>query len=591
MRLLTIAIHMFFGVWARSQTPSTYPYFNRIHLASDSTHPSFYHFYAGGVQLSEDTILLLGHQFWGGNDQIYQRTLEFIDVNTGDLLEKIIEPNEMAIENPPFSSAIIENNFYNLGTISGGARTLRKYSDVYHLPIEDHVLDAYPNINQHDFYRGFTVTSNNNLLLYGISPNDRTLISIYDTSGVLLFHTDFSHILNHITSNQGRVVQAKQLMNNAFLVQTRIPNSQNTWIGDVFILNEDFSWNKKLLSINQTALGSFFQHTDSSIFLIGFRDTTLSPNNPQFNSFVFKFDKHGDLLWKKYYPISQIQMQDQSRPIASALITAKQLKSGNLLLIGNDIYKGGDSDYQQMNGEQSLQTRLLCINPDGDKIWERSFHTSADNSSLGLGFIPLANDDIIIYGGIIEDFFFYQKAFVAKVNCLGRMTDLMHDVQLIEQDGIVSVQIEADSFFETTIDWGDSTPTTSFQTSYADSSELFFAQHQYAQSKPYQITVSTRGCKDTLVYELIQEAHVPDNNEAALSMFPNPTLGFFQIKIPTNELLNLEVTDEFGKIVYQNKDVSLFNGFEIDLSLQPVGMYYISITGKARSWKGKVVKI
>lgn len=582
---------MFVGAWAKSQTPSTYPYFNRIHIASDSTHPSFYHFYAGGQRISEDTILLLGHQFWGGNDQIYQRTLEFIDVHTGDLLDKIIEPNDMAIENPPFSSAIIGNNFYDLGTISGGARTLRKYSDVYHLPIEDHVLDAYPNINQHDYYRRFTVTSNSNLLVYGSSPNGRTLVSIYDTSGVLLFHTDFNHILNHISSNQGRVEQAKQLMNNAFLVQTRIPNNQNTWIGDVFILNEDFSWNKKLLSINQTALGSFFQHTDSSIFLIGFNDTTLSSNNPHFVSFVLKYDKNGNLLWKKYFPIEQIQIQDQSRPISSSLITAIQLNSGNLLLIGKDIFKGADGDYQQMDGEQSLQTRLLCITPDGDKIWERSFHTSAENSSLANGYIPLANDDILIYGGIMEDFFFYEKAFVAKVNCIGRMTDVMHDVQTNEQDGLVSIQIEADSFYETTIDWGDGATSTKFQTAYSDSSELFLAQHLYAQSQPYQITVSTRGCKDTLVYELVQEAHVPDNNDAELSMFPNPTLGFFKMKIPTNELLNLEVTDAFGKLVYQFNDASLFNGFDVDLTMQPVGQYHIRITGKARNWVGKVIKI
>jgi hypothetical protein len=191
----------------------------------------------------------------------------------------------------------------------------------------------------------------------------------------------------------------------------------------------------------------------------------------------------------------------------------------------------------------------------------------------------------------MEDFIFYQKAFVAKVNCLGRMMDLMHDVQLNEQDGIVSVQIEADSFYETIIDWGDSTTTTSFQTSYADSSELFFAQHVYPQSKNYHITVSTRGCKDTLVYELIQEAHVPDNNEAALSMFPNPTLGLFKLKMPTNELLNLEITDASGRLVYKQESVSLFEGFDLDLSLQPVGMYHIVLTGKARSWKGKVLKV
>jgi hypothetical protein len=67
-----------------AQTPSSYPYFNRIHLASDSTHPSFYHFYAGGTKLSADTILILGQQFLFGNEQIYQRTFEFIDANSGE---------------------------------------------------------------------------------------------------------------------------------------------------------------------------------------------------------------------------------------------------------------------------------------------------------------------------------------------------------------------------------------------------------------------------------------------------------------------------------------------------------------------------
>ena len=283
----------------------------------------------------------------------------------------------------------------------------------------------------------------------------------------------------------------------------------------------------------------------------------------------------------------------QANWTSSWIMNGIELKSGNLVFIGNDLFKGEDGDFQQVNGEPSIQMRLLCIDSSGNIIWERSLYTSKNNSTVVHDAFLLSQDDIILFGGIQESLVYglEQKAFVAKVNCLGRMTDLIHDVQLNEQDGIVSVQIEADSFYETTIDWGDGSPLTKFQTAYFDSSELFFAQHQYAQSKPYQIIVSTRGCKDTLVYELIQEAHVPDNNEAALSMFPNPTLGFFQIKIPTNELLNLEVTDEFGKLIYQNKDVSLFNGFEIDLSLQPVGLYHIRITGKARSWIGKVVKI
>ena len=584
---------MFLGVWARSQTPSTYPYFNRIHIASDSTHPSFYHFYAGGVQLSEDTILILGQQFLFGNEQIYQRTFEFIDANTGDLIEKKIEPNSitMGIENPFFCSGFVGSNFYDLGTLPGGLRTLRKYSNVHQAPVNDYPLDVFPTISEPDWYKGFTVQKNSNFICYGSTPNEKTLISIFDTSGVLKNSTDLSPLLPQIFNNTGSVDYLKELYNETILVSLFRLTGNNTWSGQVLLLNEDLSWKKRLFYTNQKHTASIIQAVDSSLYCFGNIDTSLVSGNPNFISYVSKFDQDGNLIWNKYYPASQMLPQDPYRPLGSVLLKATEFKSGNLLLIGNDIFKGTDGDYQQMDGEQSFQTRLLCINPDGDKIWERCFHASSENSSLALGCIQMANEDIVIYGGIMEDFIFYQKAFVAKVNCLGRMTDLMHDVQLNEQDGIVSVQIEADSFYETIIDWGDSTTTITFQTSYADSSELFFAQHVYPQSKTYHITVSTRGCKDTLVYELDQAVNVPDNNEAALTMYPNPTLGLFKLKMPTNELLNLEITDASGRLVYKQENVSLFEGFDLDLSLQPVGMYHIVLTGKARSWKGKVLKV
>jgi hypothetical protein len=205
----------------------------------------------------------------------------------------------------------------------------------------------------------------------------------------------------------------------------------------------------------------------------------------------------------------------------------------------------------------------------------------------------LSQDDIILFGGIQESLVYglEQKAFVSKVNCIGRMSDLMHDVQINEQDGLVSIQIEADSFYETTIDWGDGATSTNFQTAYSDSSELFLAQHLYAQSQPYQITVSTRGCKDTLVYELVQEAHVPDNNEAELNIYPNPTFHSFTIHLPTNELLDIQITDEFGRLVANYKQVSAFNGFEVDLNSELAGKYHIKIIGKSRSWLGKIMKL
>ena len=105
------------------------------------------------------------------------------------------------------------------------------------------------------------------------------------------------------------------------------------------------------------------------------------------------------------------------------------------------------------------------------------------------------------------------------------------------------------------------------------------------------MTVSTIGCKDTLVYELVQEAHVPDNNESELNMYPNPTFHSFTIHLPTNELLDIQITDEFGRLVANYKQVSAFTGFEVDLNSELAGKYHVKIIGKSRSWLGKIMKL
>jgi hypothetical protein len=595
MRFLAFAAVMFFGVWGRSQTPSRYPYFNKINNVSNSLNPNFWNYYGGGVLLNNATLLLLGMQYEGANNT-YQRTLEFIDLNTGNILDKKIEPNFpiIGLQNPPFSGSYVDSSFYDLGTQgnvqqNGFVRTLRKYADVYQVPIAEYELDSYPTVIDADFYRAFTTQENGQFLCYGSAANGQALMTIFDTNATLVHSTDFSNITQYIGTNYGTIQKASQLLDNSYIVEfVKFINSSES-IEWILMLNEDFSWKKSLMFLNGQSSGQFLQSADSSIYCFGFKDSTNNLGSILYPSFISKFTNNGDFLWEKSYPISQINTQLNFK--SSILEHALELSSGNLVFIGTNIFKGTDGDYQQIDGEQSLQTRLLCVNANGDKIWERSIFTSNENSTITHGHILLPKDDIILFGGIREDFFFGQKAFVAKVNCLGRMTDVVHNVQTNEQDGLVSVQIEADSFFETTIDWGDGTPSTTFQTSYSDSSELFFVQHQYVQSKPYQMTVSTIGCKDTLVYELVQEAHVPDNNEAELSMYPNPTFHSFTIHLPTNELLDIQITDEFGRLVANYKQVSAFTGFEVDLNSELAGKYHVKIIGKSRSWLGKIIKL
>jgi hypothetical protein len=578
---------MFVGAWAKSQTPATYPYFNRIHTVSDSVYPNFWNYFYGGILLENDTILLTGIEF-EFTSQTYNRTYEFINPNNGDVVFKKTENTYLI----PGTRSILGYSNGNLYAFSRdlGVQSIKKFSNPYENEIWNKVPDAYPFLQDPDNYsEAIRIQKNGSLICYGQSPNGKMLMSLYDTSLTLISKTDFSSLLSN---NSGSITEVTQLQNNSYLIKANTPYTFSMpSTARIFILNEDLSWKQQLYSTDQNTSSSCIQGSDSCIYCFGLKDTIFNISNSSYTSYIYKFDQDGNAIWKKQYPINY--WMQQSNWTSSWMTSGIELKSGNLVFIGNDLFKGEDGDFQQVNGEPSLQIRLLCIDSSGSIIWERSHYTSKNNSTVVHDALLLSQDDIILFGGIQESLVYglEQKAFVAKVNCIGRMTDLMHDVHANEQDGLVSIQIEADSFYETTIDWGDGSTSTNFQTAYSDSSELFLAQHLYAQSQPYQITVSTRGCKDTLVYELVQEAHVPDNNAAELSMFPNPTLGFFKIKIPTNEQLNLEVTDAFGKLVYQFKDVSLFTGFDVDLTMQPVGQYHIRITGKARSWVGKVIKI
>ena len=587
MKIRLLLSLLFTTFCAYTQTPSTYPYFNRIHTVSDSVYPNFWNYFYGGVLLENDTILLTGIEF-DFTSQTYNRTYEFINPNNGDIVFKKTENTYLI----PGTRSILGYSNGNLYAFSRdlGVQSIKKFSNPYENEIWNKVPDAYPFLQDPDNYsEAIRIQKNGSLICYGQSPNGKMLMSLYDTSLTLISKTDFSSLLSN---NSGSITEVTQLQNNSYLIKANTPYTFSMpSTARIFILNEDLSWKKQLYSTDQNTSSSCIQGSDSCIYCFGLKDTIFNMSNSSYTSYIYKFDQDGNAIWKKQYPINY--WMQQSNWTSSWIMSGIELKSGNLVFIGNDLFKGEDGDFQQVNGEPSLQIRLLCIDSSGSIIWERSHYTSKNNSTVVHDAILLSQDDIILFGGIQESLVYglEQKAFVAKVNCIGRMTDLMHDVHANEQDGLVSIQIEADSFYETTIDWGDGSTSTNFQTAYSDSSELFLAQHLYAQTQPYQITVSTRGCKDTLVYELVQEAHVPDNNDAELSMFPNPTLGFFKIKIPTNEVLNLEVTDAFGKLVYQFKDASLFNGFDVDLTMQPVGQYHIRITGKARSWVGKVVKI
>ena len=74
-------------------------------------------------------------------------------------------------------------------------------------------------------------------------------------------------------------------------------------------------------------------------------------------------------------------------------------------------------------------------------------------------------------------------------------------------------------------------------------------------------------------------------NKSKISLFPNPTSGI--LKITTENSVNIEIIDVFGKIVLTSKGV--VNNDNIDLSSLTKGLYLAKITGESINYTEKII--
>lgn len=68
------------------------------------------------------------------------------------------------------------------------------------------------------------------------------------------------------------------------------------------------------------------------------------------------------------------------------------------------------------------------------------------------------------------------------------------------------------------------------------------------------------------------------SNGDMFNLFPNPSNGLFNVQMNNHADAQIKIYNVLGACVYQNNNAS--SNYEIDLSNQPNGIYYISINGK-----------
>ena len=123
-----------------------------------------------------------------------------------------------------------------------------------------------------------------------------------------------------------------------------------------------------------------------------------------------------------------------------------------------------------------------------------------------------------------------------------------------------------------------STNATSYEWIFGDGNTSTFASpvHTYPSGNYNTLLIATNGCNtDTLVIYIPLSAGINELRTNDISIFPNPTTGKFQLTTNNSPSTPITISNTLGEIILEVKDLK--SNFEIDLSNQPKGIYFLRI--------------
>ncbi|MBL4705338.1 MAG: T9SS type A sorting domain-containing protein, partial [Flavobacteriales bacterium] len=106
----------------------------------------------------------------------------------------------------------------------------------------------------------------------------------------------------------------------------------------------------------------------------------------------------------------------------------------------------------------------------------------------------------------------------------------------------------------------------------------------------YAVIVSNGACSDTSVCEYVVVIGIEPVVEYQLSIYPNPSSGWFNIEFGSNDMVDqIRVVDATGKLV-KLISVNHRSAISIDISNEATGLYFLTIIGNHGSKNVRLIK-
>ena len=80
---------------------------------------------------------------------------------------------------------------------------------------------------------------------------------------------------------------------------------------------------------------------------------------------------------------------------------------------------------------------------------------------------------------------------------------------------------------------------------------------------------------------------IENNYATTINVYPNPTSGFFNLKMSQVEKVQIKIYNIFGVCIYE--DIRTSSNFQIDLSAQLNGIYYVQLKSEQGTMNKKII--
>jgi hypothetical protein len=348
--------------------------------------------------------------------------------------------------------------------------------------------------------------------------------------------------------------------------------SQQTYMGDYWIVKTDsigiMQWEKRYGGYGRDELRSLQQTSDGGYILGGFTTSDSSidvSHHSRGNTdyWVLKIDSIGIKQWDKLFGGHG---EDELHSLEETM--------DHGYILGGISYSDSTEDVSQ-HSRGARDYWIVKIDSLGNKQWDKLFGGSYFEDEFGNVF-QTSDKGYLIAGTS------YSEAGADKTeNNLGR-----------EQTWIVKTDSLGSKLWDKTIftDSGLEHDEIGFAVQTEEKEGCYvFANFTRANIGGYKTQTSQgdydywliKFCDTTLNTSIIKTSI--ERNE--IMIYPNPTTGIFHLTF-SNQIKFISIRDVLGRDVFYSKNIA----DQIDLSLQPSGIYFLQATMNEKIYSVKLVK-